>query len=222
MGKNQKKKEPPSWRFELHQSVDALVPVPSARGGKKGGGKRSGGGLEERAGTEKPLNGDWDQIDPAVFWALVPTLPRDRVFSVCATERAAGAPVQEALDRLLALSLREEPASSGQGSSSQPTLRVARGVSVRVPQEDAGAPVPRPPVRDGDTHGIAAAVGAARRDLRRDLRDLGRRQPGDPRPPGAVVHGLPRPGVGVAAARRGQRRPRPRQQPLLRWDRDRN
>ena len=151
MGKNQKKKEPPSWRFELHQSVDALVPVPSARGGKKGGGKRSGGGLEERAGTEKPPNGDWDQIDPAVFCELVPTLPRDLVFSVCATERAAGAPVQEALDRLLALSLREEPASSGQGSSSQPTLRVARGVSVRVPQEDAGAPVPRPPVRDGDT-----------------------------------------------------------------------
>ena len=165
MGKNQKKKEP-SWRFELHQSVDALVPVPSARGGKKGGGKRSGGGLEERAGAEKPPNGDWDPIDPAVFCELVPTLPRDLVFSVCATERAAGAPVQEALDRLLALSLREEPASSGQGSSSQPTLRVARGVSVRVPQEDAGAPVPRPPVRDGDTHGIAAAVGAARRDLR--------------------------------------------------------
>jgi hypothetical protein len=148
MGKNQKKKEPPQWRFELHQSVDALVPVPSARGGKKGGGKHSTGG-EERAGAEKPPNGDWDQIDPAVFCELVPTLPRDLVFTMCATERAAGAPVQEALDRLLALSLREKPASSGQGPS-QPTLRVARGVSVRVPQGEAGAPVPRPPVRDGD------------------------------------------------------------------------
>ena len=32
MGKNQKKREPPQWRFELHQSVDALVPVPSPWG----------------------------------------------------------------------------------------------------------------------------------------------------------------------------------------------
>ena len=148
MGKNQKKKEPPQWRFELHQSVDALVPVPSPRGGKKGGGKRSGAGLEELA--EKPPNSDWDQIDPAVFCELVPTLPQDLVFSMCASERAAGTPVQAALDRLLALSLSEEAGSSGQGPS-QPTLRVARGVSVRVPQEEAaGAPVPRPSDREGD------------------------------------------------------------------------
>ena len=147
MGKNQKKKEPPQWRFELHQSVDALVPVPSPRGGKKGGGKRSGAGLEERA--EKPPNSDWDQIDPAVFCELVPTLPRDLVFSMCASERAAGTPVQAALDRLLALSLSEEAGSSGQGPS-QPTLRVARGVSVRVPQEEAPA---------GDREGIGSVGG---------------------------------------------------------------
>ena len=150
MGKNQKKNQQPQWRFELHQSVDAIVPTTRGGGGKKvGGGKKWNDAWERRAGTGKPPNDEWDDVDPAVFCELVPTLPRDLVFSTCARERAAGAPVQEALDRLLALSL-EEP-DNDQGPSSQPALQLGPGVGIIAPVR------PLPP-GEGDTGTLRLAA----------------------------------------------------------------